>query len=163
MRLILSLFTSLALTLSTLQIIPKEERVDDRLIDLFIMAYDIMYKDTTDLPDDYIILDLESTEFIDTTYEDRQKAIEHFKKYNKKVLNASLFKLQQIGLADETGSLQIRGCLLTMTCIQPDEDGGVIIEGYKWVTPVGAYIYKLKFKVVDGKWKFIKIISHGIA
>ena len=39
---------------------------------------------------------MESLDFAETTPEDRKKMIEHFSKYNKIVLNASLFKLKEI-------------------------------------------------------------------
>lgn len=163
MKLLISLSTSLVLAVNTLPWNIHREDGTDRMINAFIMAYDEMYKGFTDLPDDYIILDLESIHFIDTTYEDRQKAIEYFKKYNKTILNASLFKLQEIGLAGSNGQLKIKGILLMITCIQPDEKGGVIIEGYKWHGPVAAYNYKLRFKVVDEKWIFVEVVSLGIA
>ncbi|WP_300385668.1 hypothetical protein [Clostridium sp.] len=46
--------------------------------------------------ENYIILDMESYDFASTTYGERKDTIKYFYKYNKSVLNASLFKLQQI-------------------------------------------------------------------
>ncbi|MDU4327308.1 MAG: hypothetical protein E7I48_18300, partial [Clostridium celatum] len=74
-----------------------------RNIDALILAYDEMYNynnnhfvDKEPLRN-FIILDMESIHFTDTTYEERQKAIKHFEEYGLIVLNASLFKLKEIG------------------------------------------------------------------
>lgn len=102
-----------------------------KMIQAYTLAYDAMYSEHPREGGEYIILDMESLPFTDTTYEERQKTIQYFKnKYNKKILNSSLFKLRQIGLVDEIGNLIINGELLMITNIIPSEDGRrVIING----------------------------------
>ena len=92
-----------------------------RNIDALILAYDEMYNynnnhfvDKEPLRN-FIILDMESIHFTDTTYEERQKAIKHFEEYGLIVLNASLFKLKEIGLANNLGSIKVDGYLLMIT------------------------------------------------
>lgn len=46
-----------------------------KLLDAFILAYDAMYIDAKAYETDYIILNMESFYFIDTTHEDREKYI----------------------------------------------------------------------------------------
>lgn len=136
-----------------------------RIIDAFILAYDEMYKGDKGLSSrKYIILDMESLYFTDTTYEEREKAIQYFnKKYNKTVLNASLFKLQQIGLANNMGSLKIDGNLLMFTSIEPDGEGGTVVKGYNWVSPVGASEFRIILKIIDGQWKVVESKLLGVA
>lgn len=145
----------------------KQER--PRIIDAFIIAYDTMYsyditsyakKDTKE----YIILDMESSYFADTTYEDRQKMINYFKKYNKEILNVSLFKLKEIGLADQIGQIKINGDILMFTCVKQDENSnGIIINGMKYHGPISASLYEMRLEVIDNTWKLIEIKEKGIA
>lgn len=145
-------------------------KVDNpRIIDAFIIAYDAMYsynimsyekKDTKE----YIILDMESSYFVDTTYEDRQKMINYFKKYNKEILNLSLFKLKEIRLVDEIGQIKINGEILMFTCVKSDENSsGIIINGMKYHGPIAAYLYEMKLEVIDNEWKLIEIKEKGVA
>lgn len=81
MKLLVSLITTLSLTLNS---VPSNlsRQNPPNLIDAFILAYDAMYTDDKYHNKDYIILDMESLYFTDTTHEDREKAIAYFKKYN---------------------------------------------------------------------------------
>ncbi|EOR26359.1 hypothetical protein A500_08291 [Clostridium sartagoforme AAU1] len=147
----------------------KIKQDNPRIIDAFILAYDAMY--TYDIihykngyTKDYIILDMESADFSETTYDDRQKMINHFKRYNKKILNASIFKLKEIGLADEMTQIAINGDILMFTCVRPDENSnGIIISGMKYHGPISAYIYEMKLDVIDNEWKLIEIKEKGVA
>lgn len=130
-------------------------------IDALILAYDEMYNynnnhfvDKQPLRD-FIILNMESIYFTDTTYEERQKAIEHFQEYGPTVLNASLFKLKEIGLANKFGSIKVNGDLLMITNISSNEAGETIIEGSKYHSPVGSYQYKVKLKIINNTWSVI--------
>ncbi|GFP74831.1 hypothetical protein [Clostridium fungisolvens] len=153
---------SIAFSISTTSV---SEFKQPRIIDAFILAYDEMYKGDSGLSSKkYIILDMESLYFTDTTYEEREKAIQYFtKKYNKTVLNASLFKLQQIGLASNIGSLRIDGNLLMFTSIKPNIDGGIVAKGYNWVSPVGASEFRIMLKIIDGQWKVVESKLLGVA
>ena len=132
-----------------------------RNIDALILAYDEMYNynnnhfvDKEPLRN-FIILDMESIHFTDTTYEERQKAIKHFEEYGLIVLNASLFKLKEIGLANNLGSIKVDGYLLMITNISSNEAGETIVEGSKYHSPVGSYQYKVTLKVINNAWSVI--------
>ncbi|MGL5381534.1 hypothetical protein, partial [Clostridium sp.] len=133
------------------------------LIDAYILAYDAMYNRDNQTKKDFIILDMESNFFENTTYEERQKVIEHFNKYNKHVLNASLFKLKEIGLANKRGDIIINGDLLTMNCVRSNGEGSLIIEGVKYHGVVSAYFYKITLKTHEGSWIIDKIEELGVA
>jgi len=134
-----------------------------KIIDAFTLAYDAMYT-RENFNKDYIILDMESHDFTNTTYEERQNTINYFNKYNKTVLNASLFKLQQIGLADSFGNLKINGELLMLTCVKPNPEGsGIIIEGINYVSPIAANFYTIKLNVENNKWVLKNITLTAIA
>ena len=98
---------------------------------------------------------MESIHFTDTTYEERQKAIKHFEEYGLIVLNASLFKLKEIGLANNLGSIKVDGYLLMITNISSNEAGETIVEGSKYHSPVGSYQYKVTLKVINNAWSVI--------
>ena len=131
-------------------------------IDALILAYDEMYNynnkhhfvDKEPLRD-FIILDMESIYFTDTTYEERQNAIEHFQEYGPTILNASLFKIKEIGLANKFGSIKVNGDLLMITNISSNEAGETIIEGSKYHTPVASYQYKVTLKIINNTWSVI--------
>ncbi|GFZ31969.1 hypothetical protein CSC2_24950 [Clostridium zeae] len=162
METVISLISALSIAFS---ISTSNDYKQPRIIDAFILAYDEMYKGDSGLSSKkYIILDMESLYFTDTTYEEREKAIQYFnKKYNKTVLNASLFRLQQIGLASNIGSLRIDGNLLMFTSIEPNVDGGIVVKGYNWVSPVGASEFRIILNIIDGQWKVIESKLLGVA
>lgn len=96
---IIYIITMLMTTILSFNTITSPSMVENLIpkpIDTFILAYDAMYNAPEDFKTDYLILDMESLDFAETTPEDRKKMIEHFRKYNKVVLNASLFKLKEI-------------------------------------------------------------------
>lgn len=135
-----------------------------RIIDAFILAYDSMYTYDNKNQKDYIILDMESSYFAETTYEDREKMINYFKNYNKDILKASIFKLKEIGLADELTQIKINGDILMFTCVRPNNSGnGIIINGMKYHSPVAAEIYEIKLEVIDNQWKLVDIKQIGVA
>lgn len=163
MKEIIALITTLSMIFNPLvQNLDKENNYP-RIIDAFILAYDTMYNADKGEDKEYIILDMESIYFTDTTQEEREVAIEHFNKYNKTVVNASLFKLQQIGLADKLGRLKINAYLLMLTNVTSDSDDGIIIEGLKWMGPVGAYQYRIRMKIINGKWTVIENKLLGVS
>lgn len=127
--------------------------ITPRPIDAFILAYDAMYNAPEDFKTEYLILDMESLDFAETTPEDRKIMMEYFKKYNKTVLNASLFKLKDIGLANQFGSLKIDGMILMFKNITPStSDSGIDIEGIKYVSPIAANFYNIHLVVENGEW-----------
>ncbi|QLY81422.1 hypothetical protein [Clostridium intestinale] len=157
MKILISTITALNLLLSNGSVAQSNVNRSPRIIDAFILAYDAMIKGNNEPILDYLILDMESVYFADTTPVERERAIQYFQKYNKPVLNASLFKLQQIGLADEMGNLKIKGTLLMMTSVQSGEKQGLIVEGYKYYGPVGAARFKITLDVINDKWQVIKV------
>jgi hypothetical protein len=169
MRLLASLITAAFLSFNV--IVPNDavvlnndtEGEHPNIIDAFTLAFDAMYT-YMNFNKDYIILDMESYDFTTTTYEERQNTINYFNKYNKTVLNASLFKLQQIGLADDFGDLKFNGELLMFTCVKPNpEDSGIIIEGINYVSPIAIHFYTIKLKVENNKWVLKDITLTGVA
>lgn len=162
MKLMINLVTTAILTFNLIAPCTKEEP-HPRIIDAFILAYDAMYKAPDNFNKDYIILDMDSSDFAETTYEDRKKMMEYFKKYNKTVLNASIFRLKEIGLADSYGSLKINGLLLMFKCIKPNNSSGIIIEGIKYVSPTAANLYDIYLEVENNKWVLKSIKSTGVA
>lgn len=163
MKLLISLLTTLSIALNTVPCNLSIKYETPRIIDAYILAYDAMYSGDKEPPRDFIILDMESIYFTDTTYVDREKAIKHFQRYNKPVLNASLFRLQQIGLADKMGQLKINGDLLMITNVTPDNKKGLVIEGSKWFGPIAAYHYRIRFKIINRNWKVVEIKSLGVS
>lgn len=137
--------------------------VSPPLIDAYILAYDAIYNGDSEPKKDFIILDMESNYFVDTNYEERQKLVEHFNKYNKQVLNASLFKLKEIGLTKENGTIIINGDLLTITNVYSNSEENLIIEGTKYYSSLAAYSYRITLKNDNGKWKIENIEGLGIA
>ncbi|MFW2491732.1 hypothetical protein ACN077_24720 [Clostridium chromiireducens] len=162
MKLLVSLLTTLSIALNSIPFNLSRQN-PPRLLDAFILAYDAMYIDARAYETDYIILDMESFYFKDTTHEDREKMIEYFRKYDKTVLNASLFKLQQIGLADKLGGLKISARVLMITNIQSNDSQGIFIEGYNWGGSLAASYYRIHFKIVDNNWKIIKVELLGFS
>ncbi|GKX66564.1 hypothetical protein [Inconstantimicrobium mannanitabidum] len=164
MNIILSLMVGLGLAFNNILIkTTNTEVTTPASIDAIILAYDTMHTADKDQLRDYIILDMESIYFTDTTYEERKKVIEYFEKYNKPVLNASLFKLQRIGLANKRSELKINGELLMFTDIYPDDSSGMVFEGWKYYAPLGAKKYRIKLKVVNNKWSVIDVEFIGVA
>ncbi|MGL4106681.1 hypothetical protein [Clostridium sp. LP20] len=160
MKIIICLILALSLSHNN---IANEKDKRPPFIEAIILAYDAMYTGDKEEYKDFIILDMESVYFVDTTYEERGKAINYFKKYNKKVLNASLFKLKEIGLVDEIGQISINGDLLMINSIVSDNDDSIVIEGYKYYGPISAYRYKVKLRIIDRQWKVINIEEVGVA
>lgn len=165
MRLLISLITASFFSFTAIVPNSNTEGEFPKIIDAFTLAYDAIYTQPENFDKDYIILDMESYDFTSTTYEERQNTINYFKnKYNKPILNASLFKLQQIGLADDYGRLKISGELLMLTCVKPNlEDSGITIEGIKYVGPVAANFYTIKLNVENNKWVLKNITLTAVA
>lgn len=136
-----------------------------RMIEAYTLVYDAMYSQQTKKNKEYLILDMESLPFVETTYEERQKTIEYFeKKYNKPVLNASLFKLKEIGLTDKLENLEINAELLMITSIVPDkETSGIIVKGAYYVSPVSASFYTITMGIENDKWVIKNITLDGVA
>ena len=133
-------------------------------IDAFILAYDAMYNAPENFKTDYLILDMESLVFAETTPEDRKKMIEHFSKYNKIVLNASLFKLKEIWLANQFGNLKINAMILMVKNITPiASDSGIKIEGIKYVSPLAINYYDIYLVGKNGNWVLKSFELTGVA
>lgn len=158
MSTLLSLILSLSLNFNFYSNIPHPS-----LIDAYILAYDAIYNGDNEPKKDFIILDMESNYFVDTTYEERQKVIDHFNKYNKHILSASLFKLKEIGLANERGTIIINGDLLMMTYVYSTDERDLIIEGTKYHSEVAGYLYRVTLKKDTGSWEIKKVEKLGVA
>lgn len=163
MNTLLSLILSLSLSFNTVTITEVTDNHHPALIDAIILAYDAMYIGDAEPRKDFIILDLESQYFVDTNYEERQKVIEHFNKYDKNVLSASLFKLKDIGLVDKLGNILINGDLLMITHLYYNKENNLVIEGMKYHSVVGAYIYRITLNHSEGQWNIEKNKLLGIA
>ncbi|WP_315114549.1 hypothetical protein [Clostridium intestinale] len=157
MKLLISLITAFQLVTITAPVKVSRQNEGIGIIEPLILAYDAMYTGNKEPDKDYIILDMESLFFTDTTVEDRQKAIQYFQKYNKPVLNASVVTLQQIGLADSVGELKINAHLLMLTKVDSVSLGNLVIEGYKWFSPNSYTNFRVGIEKVNNKWKVTKV------
>lgn len=160
MNLLCGIIISILIATTSPVNIPNERK--NTMIDAYIAVYDAMYNDK-DLSEgtDYIILDMESYEWIDFSYEDKQKVIEHFNKYKKTVLSSSLVGLKQIGLVDKRDNLKINGVLLMIEKI--DFESKIKIDAIKWVGPVAAQGYSITLDNIDNTWKIIEFKPTWIA
>jgi len=157
MKLLISLITVFQLVTITAPFKVSRQNEGMGIIEPLILAYDAMYTGNKEPEKDYIILDMESLFFTDTTVEDRQKAIQYFQKYNKTVLNASVVTLQQIGLADSVGELKINAHLLMLSKVDSVSLGNLVIEGYKWFSPNSYTHFRVGIEKVNNKWKVTKV------
>lgn len=156
MKYILTMLITTILSFNTITTNPIAEA--HKPIDAFILAYDAMYNAPEDFKKEYLILDMESLDFAETTPEDRKKMMEHFSKYDKTVLNASLFKLKEIGLANQFGSLKINAIILMIKNITPSiSDSEIKIEGIKYVSPTAINYYDINLVVKNGQWVLKRI------
>lgn len=73
MKLLLSIITAYSLIFNTVIINKSIENDYPKIIDAYILAYDAMYSQSNNPKLDYIILDMSSYFFADTTYKDREK------------------------------------------------------------------------------------------
>lgn len=71
MKSLLSIITTSIFIFNTIFININTENIYPRIIDAYILAYDAIYNQPENFKVDYIILDMESYFFADTTYEDR--------------------------------------------------------------------------------------------
>lgn len=132
------------------------------MIDAYIAVYDAIYNDKgLSEGKEYVILDMESYEWIDFSYEDKQKVLEQFKKYNKTVVSSSLVGLKQIGLVDKRNNLKINGVLLMIEKI--DFQSKVKIDAIKWVGSLAAQGYSITLDYIDNTWKIIEFKPTWIA
>lgn len=157
MKLLIPLITAFQLVTITAPVKVLRQNEGMGIIEPLILAYDAMYTGNKDPEKDYIILDMESLFFTDTTVEYRQKAIQYFQKYNKPVLNASVVTLQQIGLADSVGELKINAHLLMLTKVDSVSLGNLVIEGCKWFSPNSYTHFRVGIEKVNNKWKVTKV------
>ncbi|MGL5085703.1 MAG: hypothetical protein ACRC68_08320, partial [Clostridium sp.] len=72
MKLVLSLLSSLFFLVNTNSINLNLENKTPKIIDAFKLAYDSIYTADIFFDREYIILDMESIYFVDTTYEERE-------------------------------------------------------------------------------------------
>lgn len=160
MNFLISLITTCSITFNSIGTFINLDTQSPRIIDAITLAYHAMYTETKNHTEQYIILDMESVYFVDTTYEERETTLSSFNKYNKIILNSSLFKFQQMGLANKLGELKINGRLLMIENIN-FENNVLIIEGTNWFGPVDANLYKVELLIENNKWtlKNIKLIG----
>lgn len=163
MKLLLSIITAYSLIFNNVIINKSIENDYPKIIDAYILAYDAMYSQSNNSKLDYIILDMSSYFFADTTYNDREKMINYFNKYDKVVLNSSLFNLKEIGLADNFGNLKLNGRLLMIECINISSDSGIIIKAIDYKTPISANFYTIKLDIENNKWVLKSINLDGVS
>ena len=162
MKSLLSIFTTSILIITTINFKNNIKTTPPKIIDAYILAYDSMYSQSDNLKIDYIILDMESHFFSDTSYEDRQKMINHFNKYDKTIINSSLFNLKEIGLADNFGNIKINGELLMLDCIDYNSyDNNLVIKAIIYKSPISAKFYTIKLSIQNNEWvlKYINLDS----
>ncbi|WP_288222198.1 hypothetical protein [uncultured Clostridium sp.] len=162
MKSLLSIFTTSILIITTINFNNNIKTTPPKIIDAYILAYDSMYSQSDNLKIDYIILDMESHFFSDTSYEDRQKMINHFNKYDKTIINSSLFNLKEIGLADNFGNIKINGELLMLDCIDYNSyDNNLVIKAIIYKSPISAKFYTIKLSIQNNEWvlKYINLDS----
>lgn len=164
MQLLLSILTSSLFIFNTVSINKNIENISPIIIDAYILAYDAMYNESENFEVDYIILDMESYFFSDTSYEDREKMINHFRKYDKVIVNSSLFSLKEIGLVDNIGNLKLNGEILMIDCIDyTSYDNGIIIKALNFKSPIGAKFYTIKLAIENNSWVLKSITLDGVA
>ncbi|WP_066889428.1 hypothetical protein [Clostridium nigeriense] len=162
MKSLLSIFTTSILIITTINFNNNIKTTPPKIIDAYILAYDSMYSQSDNLKIDYIILDMESHFFSDTSYEDRQKMINHFNKYDKTIINSSLFNLKEIGLADNFGNIKINGELFMLDCIDYNSyDNNLVIKAIIYKSPISAKFYTIKLSIQNNEWvlKYINLDS----
>ncbi len=165
MKSLLSIITTSIFIFNTIFININTENIYPRIIDAYILAYDAIYNQPENFKVDYIILDMESYFFADTTYEDRQKMINHFNKYNKVIVNSSLFNLKEIGLVDDLGNITLKNSeLLMIDCIDyTSYDNGIIIKALNYKSPISAKFYTIKLTIENNEWILKSITLDGVA
>jgi len=141
---------------------------ENELITLFTEIFDALYIGVKNEPQDpndkYIILELQSMETSDLTYDHRKEILNYFKdKYNKITINSSLYFLKEQGFADKYGNILINGPLLTITCMKTNDEGQLIVEGVKHYGPLKGEFYRITLEKVNGKWKVINVEFTGIS
>lgn len=162
MNFLICLITTCTITLNSIGAYINLDTPSPRIIDAITLAYHAMYTKTKNHTEDYIILDIESIYFVDTTFEERSELLTSFNKYNKTVLNSSLFKFQQIGLANKLGELKINARLLIINNLH-SSDNPLIIEGTNWFGPVDADLYRIELSIKNNKWSIKNINNVGTA
>lgn len=140
----------------------------NELVDLFAQIFDALYIGVKNEPqeskDEYIILDLQSMETSDLTYDHREEILNYFKdKYNKITINSSLYSLKEQGFADKYGNILINGPLLTITCMKTNDEGQLIVEGVKHDGPLKGKFYRITVEKVNGSWNVINVELAGIS
>lgn len=140
----------------------------NELVDLFAQIFDALYIGVKNEPqeskDEYLILDLQSMETSDLTYDHREEILNYFKnKYNKIAINSSLYLLKEQGFADKYGNILINGPLLTITYMNTNEKGQLIVEGVKHYGPLKGKFYRITVEKVNGSWKVINVELTGIS
>lgn len=164
MQLLLSFLTISLFIFNSASINKNIDTTSPRIIDAYILVYDSIYNQPESIKGDYIILDMESYFFADTTYEDRQKMINNFNKYNKVIVNSSLFKLKEIGLVDKLGNLRLNGEILMIDCIDyTSYDNGIIIKAINYKSPIAAKFYTIKLAIENNEWILKSITLDGVA
>ncbi|MFU7517711.1 hypothetical protein [Clostridium sp. HCS.1] len=164
MQLLLSFLTISLFIFNSASINKNIDTTSPRIIDAYILVYDSIYNQPESIKGDYIILDMESYFFADTTYEDRQKMINNFNKYNKVIVNSSLFKLKEIGLVDKLGNLRLNGEILMIDCIDyTSYDNGIIIKAINYKSPIVAKFYTIKLAIENNEWILKSITLNGVA
>lgn len=164
MQLLLSFLTISLFIFNSASINKNIDTTSPRIIDAYILVYDSIYNQPEIIKGDYIILDMESYFFADTTYEDRQKMINDFNKYNKVIVNSSLFKLKEIGLVDKLGNLSLNGEILMIDCIDyTSYDNGIIIKAINYKSPIVAKFYTIKLAIENNEWILKSITLDGVA
>lgn len=85
-------------------------------------------------------------------------------KYDKVIVNSSLFSLKEIGLVDNIGNLKLNGEILMIDCIDyTSYDNGIIIKALNFRSPIGAKFYTIKLAIENNSWVLKSITLDGVA
>ncbi len=161
---LLSILISTFFIFNTVSINKNIKFISPRIIDAYILAYDAMYSQSENFEAGYIILDMESYFFADTSYEDREKMINNFRKYDKVIVNSSLFSLKEIGLVDNIGNLKLNGEILMIDCIDyTSYDNGIIIKALNYKSPIATKFYTINLAIENNSWVLKSITLDGVA
>lgn len=132
----------------------KEKAINpkDRLEDVYNAALDSFMNLDQGLNSDmkYIAIDTKSLKGINE--ENKKAIIEHFKKYNVEVMDASIDDLKEKGLFNKE-TLSLQGILLSVSKFEKKSDAKIIIEGSKYRSGLGAIGVKCTVVYKDGLWK----------
>lgn len=138
---------------------PQIEKIrshpEDNLAVIYSMALDSFMSLDSGLNSNMKYIAINTKTLKESTEEDKKKILDHLKKYNVEVIDASFEDLKEKGLFDsETHSLE--GVLLEIDSLKITFNKEVIIEGSKYRSRLGAIDAECRIIYKNGAWKVKK-------